>query len=178
MSGYNDFSAHPLTMETYSRSALYSPQSSMRGSRPILVVEDDRDGVVILQHAFKQAGVSNSLRPMENASMAMAYLAGQPPFEDRIANPLPAVLLLDLGLPGGSGLRVLKWVRSHPKLHSMVVVILTGSANPQDICNAYSAGANSYLLKPRSLPLLVKLLQSFSDYWLVQNQQPLDVAAE
>jgi DNA-binding NarL/FixJ family response regulator len=62
-----------------------------------------------------------------------------------------------------------RWIRSHPKLNKMVVIILSGTAHQEDVNEAYRSGANSFLLKspkPGHLHKTVDLIQS---YWLNQN---------
>jgi len=77
--------------------------------------------------------------------------------------------LLDLKLPRVSGFEVLKWVREHPTLHSMLVVVLSSSDNPLEIERAHALGANSYLVKPRDPAKLVDLVKRVQEYWLGIN---------
>jgi CheY-like chemotaxis protein len=74
------------------------------------------------------------------------------------------------------GLEVLKWVRQRPEFATIVVLVLTASANPLDINTAYQLGANAYLVKPSSLEKLKVLARAIRDFWLAQNQSvPLRV---
>ena len=64
-------------------------------------------------------------------------------------NPTPALLLLDLNLPGTSGLDLLEWLRKQPEpLKELPVIILTSSRDTEDIDRAYELGATSYMAKP------------------------------
>lgn len=58
------------------------------------------------------------------------------------------LVLLDIDMPLVSGLDVLKWIRKHPRLHSMRVLMLTGIADKRDMVNALSEGADDYITKP------------------------------
>ncbi|WP_427911372.1 EAL domain-containing protein [Ramlibacter sp. MMS24-I3-19] len=60
----------------------------------------------------------------------------------------PAVLLLDLSMPGVSGLDILELMRSHPVLRHVPVIVLTGSTDPQVKLQALSLGAMDFLSKP------------------------------
>ena len=60
------------------------------------------------------------------------------------------LVLLDSGMPGISGLDVLKWIRRHPKLQFLRVVVLTGVADKRDMVEALSTGADDYITKPPS----------------------------
>lgn len=138
----------------------------------ILVVEDEPDAVMLLQHAFAKAGIVNPLRAVHDGENAMAYLRGEGAYSDRAAHPLPRLVLLDLKIPRTSGIEVLQWIRREPPLEGLPVVILTSSRERTDVHRAYVAGANSYLVKPSSLNALVELALAFRDYWLVHNESP------
>jgi DNA-binding NarL/FixJ family response regulator len=75
-------------------------------------------------------------------------------------------------LPDGNASHFLRWIRSHPKFNKLVVIVLSGTAQQDQVNEAYRSGANSFLLKSansRHLDAMVKLIQS---YWLAQNVQP------
>lgn len=144
----------------------------MSPHEPILLVEDEPDAVTLLQHAFAKAGVANPLFPVLDGDQAIAYLNGDGRYADRAAHPLPQLVLLDLKLPRCSGLEVLEWIRAQPPLRGLPVVILTSSRERTDVRRAYAAGANSYLVKPSSLPGLIELASAFREYWLVHNESP------
>lgn len=58
------------------------------------------------------------------------------------------LVLLDMRMPGMSGLEVLGWIRSHPELQYTRVVLLTAAATSQDKVEALSTGADDYITKP------------------------------
>ena len=58
------------------------------------------------------------------------------------------LLLLDMRMPGMSGLEVLEWIRSNDELQLTRVVLLTAAASSQDKVEALSAGADDYITKP------------------------------
>lgn len=58
------------------------------------------------------------------------------------------LLLLDVNLPGESGMSVAKRLRSHPGL---TIVMMTGRGGPEDRVQGFEAGADSYLVKPVGL---------------------------
>jgi DNA-binding NarL/FixJ family response regulator len=61
---------------------------------------------------------------------------------------MPAVVLIDLSLPGKSGHDLLKWIQGRKQLQSLVRVVLSGSENPEDVDKSYRLGAHGYLMKP------------------------------
>jgi len=115
----------------------------------ILLVEDDSNDALLLQRAFRRASISENLRVVSDGDQALAYLSAKPPFEDRHQNPFPSLVLLDLKLPGKSGLEVLAWIRNQDnELKELPVIVLTSSRQKQDIDQAYALGAHSYMAKP------------------------------
>jgi len=58
------------------------------------------------------------------------------------------LVLLDMRMPGMSGLEVLDWIRNHPDLQYTRVVLLTAAAGSQEKVEALSAGADDYITKP------------------------------
>lgn len=65
-----------------------------------------------------------------------------------IDQQVPDLLLLDVNLPGESGISVAKRLRSQPGL---TIVMMTGRGQPEDRMQGFEAGADSYLVKPVSL---------------------------
>lgn len=62
----------------------------------------------------------------------------------------PSLVLLDVRMPGRSGLEVLRAIRSEPNLGHTKVILLTASAQQSDINTGLVAGADFYLTKPFS----------------------------
>jgi CheY-like chemotaxis protein len=102
----------------------------------------------------------------------MDYLQGKPPFQNPVRHPLPNLLLLDLKLPRVTGFEVLEWLRSHPDLRHMLVVVFSSSDQPEDINRAYALGANSYVVKPLDPDELVRVVERLQNYWLKINAPP------
>jgi CheY-like chemotaxis protein len=70
------------------------------------------------------------------------------------------VVLLDLGLPGGDGMTVLKRIKSNPNLDRTQVVVLTARAGQAVREEALAAGAAAFLQKPADNDELLGLLRS------------------
>ncbi|MEK9952167.1 MAG: response regulator transcription factor [Curvibacter sp.] len=65
-----------------------------------------------------------------------------------MAQEAPDLLLLDINLPGESGISVAKRLRSYPGL---TIVMMTARCGPEDRVQGFEAGADSYLVKPVGL---------------------------
>jgi CheY-like chemotaxis protein len=128
-------------------------------SNLILLVEDSEDDVLFMKRAFQAAGIENPVQVVDNGQDAVDYLAGKGKYSDRLAYPLPWIVLLDLRLPRVRGLDVLRWLRDQPAFKELTVIVVTASGEYADIMNAYRLGANSYVTKPPTAQSLLDVIQ-------------------
>jgi len=148
---------------------------NVNGLGTILLVEDDPADAFLLMRAFERAGVQNPMTHLNRGDAALAYLEGLDQYSERSRYPLPILIMLDLKLPGMSGLELLRWIRQQRPLRRIPVLVLTGQKDEIFMGSAYDAGANSYLLKsfdPAEIDRVVKLI---TNYWLGLNESPLIV---
>ena len=145
--------------------------------KPILQVEDDPNDVFLLQRAMMKAGVQNPIQVATDGQQAIDYLKGVGKFAAREKFPLPCLVLLDLKLPYVMGLNVLKWIRQQPGT-GLVIIMLTASAEDEDIASAYRLGANAFLTKPSESSKLVEMAKAIKDFWLTSNTPPQESYAE
>lgn len=138
----------------------------------ILVVDDDENDVLLLQRAFKKAGLASWFRVVTGGEQAINYLSGKGMYADRERYPLPFLMLLDLKMPGTDGFEVLRWARSESDLKQLLIVVLTSSNLQTDVDRAYELGANSYLVKPVEFDEMVHMVQRFQVYWSEINRTP------
>lgn len=144
----------------------------IRATQPVLLVEDDANDVLLLRRAFVRAQIPNPLQVVTSAEQAVEYLSGEGEYANRLKYPLPTLVLLDLKLSGKHGFEVLRWVRMHPRLKVLRVIVLTSSGQPGDVRLAHDLGANSYLIKPVDFEQLVKMSVALGSYWLKLNEAP------
>jgi CheY-like chemotaxis protein len=135
----------------------------------ILLVDDTEDDRIFMRAAFKKANLNWPLQEVHDGDEAIAYLRGDGPYRDRGTFRLPIVMLLDLNMPKMNGFEVLKWVRGQEQFKLLQIIILTASTRPDDVKQAYSLGANSFLVKPAAVEDLVKMVACLRD-WLQINQ--------
>jgi two-component system, OmpR family, phosphate regulon response regulator PhoB len=103
----------------------------------ILVVEDDQDVQDMIRILLERAGYETI--PALNVPAAVEILRGK---------TLPDIVLLDLMLPGVSGLELLKQMREKTYFDKLPVVIVSALADPEKIREGLDAGADRYVTKP------------------------------
>jgi CheY-like chemotaxis protein len=71
----------------------------------------------------------------------------------------PDLILLDMKIPRLDGLTVTRLIRSHPNLHGVPIVAVTGNGTPQFQAEVLRAGCNHCLVKPIDFDRLEELIQ-------------------
>ena len=140
--------------------------------KTILVVEDDASDAFFIKRAFNRTDMASSLRFVSDGSEAREYLSGAGVYANRSRFPLPAVMLLDLKLPGESGHELLAWLRQQQGLKRLPVVILTSSTETADVNKAFEEGANSYVAKSSDPGDFLNVTRAVEQYWTGFNYQP------
>ena len=136
----------------------------MNTTLPILLIEDNPMDVDLTQRACIRHNLANPLEVMRDGQEAIDFVAGW-----RAGDPVPSVILLDLKLPKICGLEVLRVIRAHPDIGTVPVVVLTSSAEDDDIRKAYLLGANSYIVKPVDFEKFIDVARQIELYWTVLN---------
>jgi DNA-binding response OmpR family regulator len=114
----------------------------------ILVAEDDRDIAELISHYLKKAGWSPHL--VEAGDRALAYVRSHP----------VDVVILDLMLPGMSGLEVCQALRAHRETAFVPVIMLTARTDEADRVRGLDLGADDYVGKPFSPTELVARIRA------------------
>jgi len=141
--------------------------------KTILLVEDNPQDEMLTLRALRRANLANRVDVARDGQQALDYLFREGEFADREGPDLPAVMLLDIGLPRLSGLEVLERLRADPRTELLPVVILTSSDDERDRMNGYRNGANSFVRKPVDFAEFAAVVARLGVYWLVTNEPPV-----
>lgn len=129
-------------------------------ARTILVVEDNAADAGLVREALEDAPAAPVLLMATSGRDALARL------RDPAARPLPDIVLLDLNLPGYSGLETLAAIKSDAALRRLAVIVLTTSKSQHEIDRCYELGAAAVLNKPLRLREYREMLVAFERFWL------------
>ena len=123
------------------------PEASSRAApKTVLLVEDQEDNRQLMEALLKQRGFEVYSAPDGPAALEM------------IDGLVPDVALVDIGLPGMSGLEVAAELRKRPGADRMLLLALTGYGQQRDRERVLSAGFDRHLVKPIEPELLFRVL--------------------
>jgi DNA-binding response OmpR family regulator len=131
----------------------------------VLVVEDDPNDALLFCCGLKRKSIRAQPQVINDGQEAIRYLRGEGVYQDRAAYPLPGLVILDLHIPGSSGLAVLRWIRKQPSLSGLPVVVFTGTDDGNSFQDAMESGADTYLFKSHDMEGLLHLLEHADLAW-------------
>jgi len=117
----------------------------------VLVADDEDDirGLVCL--AVAKAGCTVTASVADGA-VALATARTE----------LPDLAVLDVSMPGATGLEVCAALRADPATAGIRILLLSAGASPDDVRRGLSAGANAYLAKPFQISALVQQVKALT----------------
>lgn len=137
----------------------------------ILLVEDDPADAELTVRALQRANIANPIRVVRDGQEALDLMFGEGAYAGH-GNVRPRVVLLDLKLPKVSGLEVLQRLKSDPNMRTIPVVVLSSVRDEPDVREAWTLGANSYIVKPLDFEQFSAAVGNIGLYWLLLNRQP------
>ena len=126
----------------------------------VLVVEDTPVHALLIERVLSRRGVKNIVRTScgEDAIRLLTLARESKALK-------PDLILLDLQLPGVSGLQVLETAKSHPALRSIPVVVLSCSDSDEEVARCMAAGANAFVAKSESYDNMRQAILRITDFW-------------
>jgi chemotaxis family two-component system response regulator Rcp1 len=135
--------------------------------RRILIVEDNRGDVLLVEVALREAGLQFELIHLADGEKAVDYLLK---FGNGHGGPFLDLVLLDLNLPKRDGWEVLETLRSVTLKHPVPVMILSSSSAPNDMARAERLGVSRYIRKPSTLDEYLAVGQTIKHLWPVSDE--------
>ncbi|MBE8986200.1 hybrid histidine kinase/response regulator HrmK [Nostoc sp. LEGE 12450] len=131
----------------YSSSLLpFIPSSSV----DVLLVENDLPNADLMQIYLRKLGYQ------------VTWVKNAAEMWEALTQLDPAVILMDVYLPDGNGLNLVRQLREHEQYQTIPVIVQTAMAMKGDRETCLTAGVNDYISKPIDLPLLASLVAKYS----------------
>jgi DNA-binding response OmpR family regulator len=127
-------------------------------TRVILAIEDDLQDVELLRIALAWRNCSWNVVSVQFARDAIMYLGRIGQYEDEDRYPRPNLIVLDLALPGMSGMEFLTWARHEPDIPP--IVVLTYSKLEENRILAEKLGAKGYFVKSPDLKETAAMIET------------------
>lgn len=124
----------------------------------ILLVDDAVDQLQLIRTVFAMVAPTLKVATSESGDDALRLLRDSPATR-------PMVVLLDVSMPGKSGIDVLKAMKADPDLRRIPVCMFSHGDIPRDIAAAYEHGASFYFKKPVGLDRLKTFADVFARVW-------------
>ncbi len=129
----------------------------------ILLVEDNEGDILLTTEALHERKIINRITVLKDGKQAIDYLLEQ---VETTSGDLPDLLLLDINLPKKNGHEVLEFIKSHPLLKHLPVIILTTSSSIVDINKSYQNYANCYITKPVEVDDFMEAISKIENFWI------------
>jgi CheY-like chemotaxis protein len=126
----------------------------------ILIVDDDADDRESIRDAFLENYQRHEYIFFTGAEELVNYL------RDVNSEGYPAVILLDLNMPGMDARDALKQIKGSTDTRHIPIVILTTSSSHIDRQTSYRLGANCFVTKPDTFNKLVDITDSIAKLWV------------
>lgn len=130
----------------------------------ILVVEDDRDDVEMIDRARRRVAPQIGMRVAATIREAI----------ETLHRARPSLILIDLQLPNASGLELLEMIRTHPTAGTTPVLCMSGRDDDATVRAAYAATANGFMVKFANYDACFDGVCQTLRYWLAANRVPRD----
>jgi DNA-binding response OmpR family regulator len=122
-------------------------------ARSILIIEDDPDIAEVFRYILEKEEFETRVA-CNGAEGLSASLDKDNP---------PALILLDLLMPGMSGLEVCRRLRREPSTECTPIVMVTAKASEADCASAWAAGVDDYITKPFSIRTMIERITALLD---------------
>lgn len=138
----------------------------------ILVIEDNAEDFEFLEYACNKTNFNVPLFRCKDGQDAIGFLYGEDQYENTQNHKEPALILLDLNMPGMDGQTFLETIKDDDSFKHIPIIVLSTSSNYNDIHKSYKNGANSYIQKPGDIKKYINMITTIKDYWFSNSELP------
>lgn len=135
----------------------------------ILLVEDQDEDFEVMMRALRGSSLNLKIERLKNGNDAIQYFSHCGIDENK---KHPALIFLDLNLPGPDGQTLLAEIKRNSSLQHIPAIVITTSSDPKDVRDCYNLGANSYHIKSFDFPTFKAEMLRLVNYWLKDSLIP------
>ena len=140
----------------------------------ILLADDDISQQFLSRRALVKALSNRSTISMvDSGNKAIDYMIGEGEFGDRDLHPFPTIVITDLNMPDGDGFDVLEFMQCNPEWSVVPRIMMSSSADDDDVRTAFLLGVSAYHLKGGGVDLEA-CMRWIVEYWTSCEVPPVD----
>ncbi len=124
--------------------------------KTVLIVDDDQDVILLTKRALLEIEPEIRVESASSGEAALAFLQNE--------RELPALVLLDLKMPGMGGLDVLRRIRASERLKNLTVVVFSSSSIESDEKESLACGANAFIHKATNIDQIRRDIRSLFEF--------------
>lgn len=137
---------------------------------PLVIVDDCDDDIFLLRCRLREGGITNPIVSFNSPREAIGFFDAM-----RGGGVKPALVFVEIKLPGDQGFELIEHLREAPERDAMRVVVATLSNDPADLERALALHVDGYVVKFPPAELLAEFLHSGP--WFAVPQRRLELAA-
>lgn len=120
---------------------------------PVLIIEDDPDIAEVLRYVLESENFETRVASTGEEGLSVCLDKHRP----------PSLILLDLLLPGMSGIEICRRLRKESLTRSTPVIIVSAKASEKDLATSQELGVDDYFIKPFSVRDVIARVNSLLD---------------
>lgn len=129
----------------------------------VYMADDDDDDRYFMRRSFLEVDPSVTIVEAQDGSALLALLDT---WSQESLSPPVHLILLDMNMPRMNGLETLTAIKAHPSLRHIPTVMMSTSAEPDQVATAYQSGVNGYIKKSACSSTRICIAQALSVCYL------------
>lgn len=129
----------------------------------ILLIEDCMRDIRVIVEILNNDESNYHINIAESYENAIAFLNQQDSL-NRV--PLPDIIFIDINFAEKKGFEIIDFIKKRDDLKIIPVIVLTSSADEEDINRAYKLKANCYIKKPHDVDEYIGIINAIESFWL------------
>lgn len=129
------------------------------GDGPVVMVDDSESDSFLARKCYERSKLTKEFLTLPSAQALIDYLDGV-----RAGTEImPALVLLDINMPGKNGFDALAEIRANPDFHDIpIITMLTNSDDPRDAKKSVELGADGFFTKPSDIVEYIRFFDSLA----------------
>src|SRR5688572_15995736 len=126
------------------------------------MIDDDAGQARLLEIQLRDLGLEHRCFRTSCGTEALDFLRRQPPYQHA---PRPALILLDINMPGMDGCDVLRVIKQDSDLHRIPVIMFSSTNSDQEFTRCYLENANACIRKPKDYETSLEVVREIDRFW-------------